>query len=464
MKGKIIILEDILEDAKYFYKMLINEGYDVKFALNSTEFSIIYDKFKPELNLLDLTLKNSEFDGIEVYRKLLTEKDFSAKVIVLSSDSPTGKVVEAIKLGAVTYHPKGADFDKDKFLLEVKQVISQMREIDLLQEQSLDTVFIGVHPKIKDLKKKIVKYSQSNMNILLTGETGTGKSLLAKLIHQLSKRNEKPFVDVDLKFFNENLIESELFGHVKGAFHGAAANKKGYFENAERGTLFLDEIANLSIDNQAKLIKFISEKRIPIVGGKFKDIDVRIISATNRNLTKLVREGKFREDLYHRFAEKVVIIPPLQERQSDVLILMEKFLHEMANDLNRKTEYDLSKIKDELMSYSWPGNIRPLKNLCRSIAEFNDVVNNKVILQEFGDLNRENKNLETDPELQNYPLYHNLLNSNNLYKSLENFEKFFIENHLERNLYRISKTAESINIDRATLYKKINKYGIEIPK
>ena len=459
MERKIIILEDIERVAKHYQKMLIKVGNNVQIALNSTQFFNIYNTFKPQLILLDLTLKNSELDGLEVYRKLLSTGEFASKVIVLSSESPTGKVVEAIKLGAVTYHPKGADFDKDKFLLEIKQVFDQLEEMSGLKQNSLDNVFLGKHAKISELKSNIIKYAQTNMNILITGETGTGKSLLAKAVHQISKRSKNPFVDVDLKFFNENLIESELFGHVKGAFHGANYNKKGYIEDANNGTLFLDEIANLSFDNQAKLLKVIDEKRIAPVGGKFKDVNVRILAATNKELTKLVQDGEFREDLYHRFNQLIIDIPPLHERPSDIIYLIDFFLKENANEMNRKPEFKLSEISDSLIEYSWPGNVRPLKDLCRRVAEFNNVIDNKAILSEFELLKLRNKNLESNDEYK-YPVQNNLFGIPDLYSATDNFEKIFIEFHLKQNSYKIGHTAKSIGIDRATLYKKMQKYGI----
>jgi len=324
---------------------------------------------------------------------------------------------------------------------------------------------IGNHPKMKQLKEMIVKFSQSGMNLLITGETGTGKGLIAELIHQNSKRKDKPFKSVDIKSIPETLLESELFGHKKGAFTDAKYEKKGYFENADAGTLFIDEISNMSLENQAKLLKAIDEKQIPVVGsgGQFKKVNVRIISAANCDLTEMVKKGEFRKDLYFRFANCMITIPPLRERASDITMLTEKFLMDYAREFNKSLDIDLKNIKEKLESYSFPGNVRELKNFCRFITEFYDHIDNEIIIDELNNHINRNKNLSENTNEINYPIHHNLLNSDNFFQSLESFEKLFIKHHLEKNLGRVSRTAEAIGLDRTTLYKKMKKYGIGIP-
>ncbi|HHE37350.1 MAG TPA: sigma-54-dependent Fis family transcriptional regulator, partial [Candidatus Cloacimonetes bacterium] len=378
------------------------------------------------------------------------------------------EVVEAMKLGAVNFNEKGENFNRIKFLADINQAISlkfQEAEINSLRKQSLDSFLIGKHPKMKHLKEKIMKFSQSEMNLLITGETGTGKGLIAELIHQNSSRKDKPFKSIDIKSIPETLLESELFGHKKGAFTDAKFEKKGYFENAEAGTLFIDEISNMSLENQAKLLKVIDEKQIPVVGsgGQFKKVNVRIISAANCDLTEMVRKGEFRKDLYFRFANCLITIPPLRERASDITVLMEKFLMDYTREFNKSLDINLKNIRGKLESYSFPGNVRELKNLCRFITEFYEHIDNEIILDEFEKHINRNQNLsEKSLEIQ-YPLHHNLLNSNDFYRSLEDYEKLFLKHHLEKNLYRVSRTAEAIGLDRTTLYKKMKKYGIEIP-
>ena len=468
MKSKIILLEDIEQIAKHYKKMLQKEGYKVQIALNSTNFFWIYEKFKPDLILLDIILKNSELNGIEVFQKLQERKDFTAKVIVLSSEATKTEVVEAMKLGATNFNEKGENFSRIKFLADIKQAIAlknQEREIDILRKQSLDSVLIGKHEKIKQVKDQIRKFSQSDMNLLITGETGTGKGLIAELIHQNSKRKNNPFKSVDIRSIPETLLESELFGHKKGSFTGANFDKKGYFETANTGTLFIDEISNLNVGNQSLVLKVIEEKRIPIVGsgGHTKDVDVRIISAANCDLTEMVQKGEFRKDLYFRFANCIITIPPLRERVSDIIILTEQFLMDYAREFNKSLDIDLKYIREKLESYSFPGNVRELKNFCRFIMEFYDRIDNQIIINELNNHMNRNKNLTNNPININYPFHHKLLNSNNLYQSLESFEELFIKQHLEKNLGRVSKTAKAIGLDRTTLYKKMKKFGIEIP-
>ena len=468
MKGKIILLEDIEQIAMQYNKMLENEGYQVQAALNSTSFFRIYENFKPDLILLDIVLKNSELNGIEIFQELQKRKDFAAKVIVLSSEATKTEVIEAMKLGAVNFNEKGENFNRIKFMADIHQAISlknQEEEIDTLRKQSLDLVLIGNHDKMKYLKETIVKFAQSDMNLLITGETGTGKGLIAELIHQNSRRKDKPFKTVDIKSISDTLLESELFGHKKGAFTGAVFDKKGYFEMADTGTLFIDEISNLSPANQMQILKVIEEKRIPIVGGggQTKDVDVRIISAANCDLTELVKKGEFRKDLYFRFANCIIAIPPLRERTSDITILTERFLLDYAREFSKSLDINLKNIKENLESYLFPGNVRELKNFCRFIIEFYDHINNQIILDELKKHINRNKNLSEDPNNLKYPIYNNLLDSNNFFQSLESFEELFIKHHLEKNLGRVSRTAKAIGLDRTTLYKKLKKYGIEIP-
>ncbi|MCK4696377.1 MAG: sigma-54-dependent Fis family transcriptional regulator, partial [Candidatus Cloacimonetes bacterium] len=263
----------------------------------------------------------------------------------------------------------------------------------------------------------------------------------------------------------ETLLESELFGHKKGSFTGANFDKKGYFETANTGTLFIDEISNLNVGNQSLVLKVIEEKRIPIVGsgGHTKDVDVRIISAANCDLTEMVQKGEFRKDLYFRFANCIITIPPLRERVSDIIILTEQFLMDYAREFNKSLDIDLKYIREKLESYSFPGNVRELKNFCRFIMEFYDRIDNQIIINELNNHMNRNKNLTNNPININYPFHHKLLNSDNLYQSLESFEELFIKQHLEKNLGRVSKTAKAIGLDRTTLYKKMKKFGIEIP-
>ncbi len=468
MKGKIILLEDIEQIAMHYKKMLQKEGYTVQTALNSTSFFRIYENFKPDLILLDIVLKNSELNGIEVFQELQKMKDFTSKVIVLSSEATKTEVIEAMKLGAINFNEKGENFNRIKFLADIHQAISlknQEEKINNLQKHSLDFVLIGDHDKMKYLKERIVKFAQSDMNLLITGETGTGKGLIAELIHQNSQRKVKPFKTVDIKSISATLLESELFGHKKGAFTGANFDKKGYFETADTGTLFIDEISNLSLANQMQILKVIEEKQIPIVGGggQTKEIDVRIISAANCDLTEMVKKGEFRKDLYFRFANCIIMIPPLRERASDITILTEKFLLDYSREFSKSLDIDLKSIKGKLESYSFPGNVRELKNFCRFIIEFYDHIDNQIILDELKKHINRNKYLSEDPNNCKYPIHNNLLDSNNFFRSLESFEELFIKHNLDKNLGRVSRTAKAIGLDRTTLYKKMKKYGIEIP-
>ena len=388
MKRKIMLLEDNKRISEYYKKMLENENYNVKTALNSQEFFNIYNDFQPDLILLDIVLKNSELNGIEVFKKIKESPNFNSKVIILSSEASKTQVVEAMKLGAVNFNEKGENFNRIKFLADIRQAIeikAQEEELLKLKTQSINSLFIGEHPKAKYVKELIRRYSQSDVNLLIIGETGTGKGLVAELIHNNSKRKNGPFKSIDIKTIPESLLESELFGHKKGAFTGATADKKGYFEAADGGTLFIDEISNLSMTNQMQILKVIEEKKIPIVGsgGQTKIIDTRIITATNVELTKLIEKNEFRTDLYFRLAGCTIFIPPLRERKSDIPLLMEKFLIQFTREYNKSLDIDLKEIKDKLENYSFPGNVRELKNFCKFVSQIYNRIDNDVILEEF---------------------------------------------------------------------------------
>lgn len=274
----------------------------------------------------------------------------------------------------------------------------------------------------------------------------------------------KPFKTLDIRSISENLIESELFGHVKGSYTGADYDKKGYFESADAGTLFIDEIANLSLSNQAQILKVIEEKRIPIVGsgGKHKDVDVRIITASNSDLTEMVQLGKFRKDLYFRFANCVISIPSLRERVSDISILTERFLVEYSREFKTTLDISVNEIKEKLENYSWPGNVRELKNFYRFIAEFHNKVDNETIIDELSKHINRNKSLsEIVINELSYPAYHSIFNLTNYFSAMESFRKKYLIHQLKINHHRVVQTAKAIGLDRTTLYKKMKKYKIK---
>ncbi|MCF7918662.1 MAG: sigma-54 dependent transcriptional regulator [Candidatus Cloacimonetes bacterium] len=463
---KILLLEDEAAVARSFQRLLEQENYQVARAADSKEFDLVYEKLLPDLILLDIELKNSEFNGLEIFAKIRQQEDFRAKVIVLSAKATRMQVAEAMKMGAINFIEKGTSFNRDKFLADIKQALELSRrekQITDLRLSNLDGSFIGDSEDSKRIKQQILKLAPTNLNILITGETGTGKGVIAELIHRYSKRAHRPYKVVDVKSIPDTLMESELFGHTKGAFTGADAEKKGYFENADQGTLFIDEISNLSLGEQAKLLKVIEEKQIPVVGtgGKNRNVDVRIIAASNQDLTELSNEGKFRNDLYFRLAVGNIHIPPIRQRQEDIIELMNRFLLDCARENKNSLNYNLSKISSDLQSYPWPGNVRELRNLTIFISQLYDPIDNSAIMREFTQLKQRTHKL-TNVNCHNKETteMEAIMQNTDYTTAMNTFEKQYLETQLKLHHNKVSDTANALGLERTTLYKKIKKLGI----
>jgi len=464
--NKILLLEDEDGVARSFMRLLGQTDYEVRRAANSDEFYQIYNEHKPDLILLDIELENSQQNGVQIFDTIRRQEDFSSKVIVLSAKATRTQVAEGMKMGAINYIEKGSFFQKEKFLADIHQAMELSRtekEIQKLRLLSMDALFIGESEAIKGVKKKILMLSPKEMNILITGETGTGKGVVAELVHRNSLRADKPYKVVDIKLIPDSLLESELFGYIKGAFTGADTSKPGYFENADHGTLFMDEISNLSSNEQSKILTVIEEKKIPVVGsgGKTKHVDIRIIAASNKDLTELSVQGDFRDDLYYRLAAGNIHIPPLRERKEDIMLLMQRFLMDSARENRMSLDIDLQAIASELKSYPWPGNVRELKNFANIVTELYDIVDNQVIIKEFNIHKKRNyklakglnKKLEENPldEIMQNPDYHYVMDT---------LEKKYLETQLMLHNNKVTQTAKEIGVERTTLYKKMKKLEI----
>jgi len=317
---------------------------------------------------------------------------------------------------------------------------------------------MGESPQIKQVLKQIKIIAPTNMTVILQGESGTGKELIAQMIHQKSPRKNNPFIAIDCGAIPDTLAESELFGHEKGAFTGADAQKEGRFEEANGGTLFLDEITNLSTTTQRKLLRVIQERRLQHIGGKRSiKIDVRIIVATNINLSGAVRRGKFREDLFHRLNEFHISLPPLRERKEDIPHLAMRFLKEGNQELNKKTEGFSSDVMKLFLNYPWPGNVR----------EFKNVVRKAVLLCDFNHIKPEHVSLDNiapskKPEFQQ-DLDKGVSLKEITKKATRQIEKKVIKQALTKAGGNKSKTAKILKIDRMTLYSKIKEHKIRVP-
>lgn len=362
---KILIIEDNPTLQGVLREILEPLGEEILSAYTGEEGLKILKEEEIDLVLLDLMLP--KITGLEVLDQI--KKDFeSIPVIVITAYASIDTAIDAMKRGAFHYIPK--PFKNEEILIQVKKALEQRALIEenirlkeaLLSKYSFENI-IGKSPDLQRVFELIKVAAPSNSNILITGESGTGKELVARAIHHNSKRKDKPFIPINCGTMDPLLLESQLFGHKKGAFTGAVSDKKGLLEVADGGSLFMDEIGSIPMDTQAKILRVIQEKEfLPLGDVNFKKVDVRLISATNVDLNKLIEEGKFRQDLYYRLNVIHIHLPPLKDRKEDIPLLVDYFLKKFGKE-NEKEDL---KIKPEtlkiLMDYDWPGNVRELEN------------------------------------------------------------------------------------------------------
>jgi DNA-binding NtrC family response regulator len=365
--------------------------------------------------------------------------------IVLATFPRLESAVRAVRAGAFDYLGKPID---DARLLDVLRLaVQQLRFSE--GNSPVTTSLLGGHPSIAKLVATARSVAASRTTVLITGESGTGKSLLAKLIHDSSPRAEQPFGQLSCGSLSETLLESELFGHVKGAFTGATSDKQGRFLAADEGTLFLDEINSASPAMQVKLLRAIQERSFePVGSAKTETVDVRLILAANADLAQLVSEGRFREDLFYRINVVPLHLPPLRERATDVPLLANAFLRRFAKESNRQILGFAPAALEALQAYRWPGNVRELEN----------AIERAVVLSHAPTLTLEDLPESITQRLARPPTAEG--NPRPLYEALETPERTLIEQALERNRWNRNQTAAELRIDRTTLYKKMRKYRI----
>lgn len=367
----------VVEDNEWYNKLLVHQlGLNPDFQIKSfTTGQEVLDHLNERPNVLTLDYRLSDMDGEAVLKKV-KEFDPGIEVIIISEQEEIETAVELLKLGAFDYLVKSNDI-KDRLHNSIRHI----REHDGLKKQvqtlkkevqskfEFEKSIIGQSPAIKKVFNMLEKATKTNITVTVTGETGTGKEVVAKAIHYNSDRKEQPFVPVNMAAIPAELIESELFGHEKGAFTGAATRRIGKFEEANNGTLFLDEIGEMDLSFQAKLLRAIQEKEVTRVGGnKITKVNCRIIVATNRNLMEEVKAGNFREDLYYRLFGLPIILPPLRERDKDILLLAKFFVKNFCKE-NGMEELKFSEsAKRKLLSYAFPGNVRELKSVVELAA------------------------------------------------------------------------------------------------
>lgn len=453
----ILIVDDEKSIRDSLSGILLDEGFTPLTADSGEAALAKLREEKPDLILLDIWMPG--LDGLETLTRI-REIYPDQLVIMMSGHGTIETAVRSTKLGAYDFIEKPLSLEKillcTQNALKTGQLVEENRE--LKAKMAKDYEMIGISEPILDLKKQIKIAAPTSGWVLITGENGTGKELVARAIHNLSKRRDKPFVEVNCAAIPEELIESELFGHEKGSFTGATTQRRGKFDQAHEGTLFLDEIADMSLKTQAKVLRILQEKKFERVGGnKTIEVDVRVIVATNKNLEDEINAGRFREDLYYRLNVIPFHVPALRERNEDIPLLINHFLGHYCRQEGREIKSLESTAMDVLIDYAWPGNVRELKNLIERMVIMTPepVITVDMLPQVFFEKTLKGAK-DTAPVSS--------LEANTFREAKEEFEKEFLLNKLEENGWNISRTAEAIGIERSNLHRKIKTYGIELQK
>jgi DNA-binding NtrC family response regulator len=445
----VLVIDDELQICESINMILEYEGYDVESTTSANEG---LEKFSSkEFSAVLLDIQMPEMNGFEVLKKIKEQKQ-SASVIIISAHGSVENAIKATRLGAFDFLEK--PIDRDKLLISVRnatETASLKEENEVIKKVWVgDGEILGKSKAIQNILQMIDKVAPLDTRVLITGENGTGKELVARAIHNKSERKDKQFVEVNCAAIPNELIESELFGHEKGSFTGAVQQRIGRFELANKGTLFLDEVGDMSHQAQAKVLRAIEDGKIERVGGGKKiDVDVRLIAATNKNLKEEIEKGNFREDLLHRLNVIPIVVPPLRERTEDIPILVDRF----TTDISIKHKKPVVKFSDDairiLQNQSWTGNVRELRNIVERIII---IVGKKEISAKDIDFMFAGNQQSVD-ELVDM--------SNSFQEFKEKAERIFILKQLRANDWNISKTAEILEIQRSHLYNKMKKYEIE---
>jgi len=452
----ILIVDDNRDMQFTLSNILKDQGYETICAPDGERAIKEVKKKSPNLALLDIKLPG--MDGMKILEEM-KQIDKNLIIIMLTAFGDVKDAVRAMRLGAFDYITK--PFDNEEIVLIIKKALQTQylsKEVEALRkrlgEKTAIEEVMGESPQIKQVLNQVNIIAPTNMTVILQGESGTGKELISQMIHQKSKRADKPFIAVDCGAIPETLVESELFGYEKGAFTGADERKEGKFEQANGGNLFLDEIGNLTDAIQMKLLRVIQEKKVQHLGGK-KDItiDVRIIVATKTNLSEAMRVGTFRDDLYHRLNEFQINLPPLRERREDIPVLAKYFLEEANHELNRNIKGFSNEVMKFFLGYNWPGNVRELKNLVKRAVLLSDA---EQISPSHLSLNNNTAN--------NTPVSQNKANLTDALTSFEDaskaFERDLIKNALEKAEGNKIKAAKILQINRKALYRKMKSLNL----
>jgi len=447
MKERILVVDDEARARTVLADILVSGGYEAGQAENGAEALRAVSENRPDLVLLDVMLP--DMNGIDVLKELAKLAP-ALPVIMISGFGTIQDAIRATRLGALDFLEKPAE--RERILLAVGNALERermRREVALLKEEALRKYrMVGVSAALQGVFQRIDEVAGTRATVLITGENGTGKDLVARAIHAKSGRRDRPFVKLNCAAIPETLIESELFGHEKGSFTGALAQKKGKLEIAHRGTLFMDEVGDLSPAGQAKLLRVLQDRVFERVGGTEEiEVDVRILSATNKDLKREIEQSRFREDLYYRINVIQIHVPSLRERRGDIPVLADFFMEQQCeeNGVSRKRFSD--RAVDYLQSLAWPGNVRELENLVKRAAIL--VKAEEIMPHDLAGL------LEPDSGKLR-------IRKQTLRDARHEFEREFVRQTLAANDGDKTRTAEQLDIERTHLYRKMRELGLPL--
>ncbi len=456
MSGTILVVDDEESIRTSLAGILEDEGFKPLFAADGVDALALAKREVLDLVLLDIWMPR--MDGLETLQKL-KELHPELIVIMMSGHGTIETAVKATKMGAYDFIEKPLSLEKVIVAVNNALGMNRLREENAsLRGMVLkNRKMIGISPPMRKLQEQIKLVAPATAPVLISGENGAGKELVARAIHFAGSRRDEPFVELNCAAIPEELIDSELFGHERGAFAGAVAQKKGKFDLADGGTIFLDEIGDMPLKTQAKVLRILQERKFERVGGaRTIEVDVRIIAATTKVLEEEVRAGNFREDLYYRLNIVTFTVPPLRERKEDIPPFIEHFLEEFCRQEGRERKVMEPEALELMENYDWPGNVRELKNIIERIVIMTPgrtvTVSHIPEYIAAGELHRGGG------------LRHDGVEKSSLRGAREEFEKDFIIQKLEENDWNISKTAEAIALERSNLHRKIKSYGIDLKK
>jgi two-component system nitrogen regulation response regulator NtrX len=433
--------------------VLTDEGFDVDTASSGEECLDKANGAAFDVIVLDIWLPG--LDGLTTLQRL-RERQIDSQVVIISGHGNIESAVRAIKMGAFDFIEKPLSLEKTVLVvrnaLRQRDLETENRALRAKVDRQQQHTMVGESPAMQHLREQVSLAAPTNGRVLILGDNGTGKELVARTIHHTSRRKNGPFVEVNCAAIPEELIESELFGHVRGAFTGAVADKPGRFEQANTGTIFLDEIADMSLKTQAKVLRVLQEQVMERVGGTQRiKVDVRVLAATNKDLTAEIRAGRFREDLYFRLNVIPIFVPSLRDRHNDITLLAEHFMALLAAEYGRRPKRLAPEAAARLQHYPWPGNVRELRNVIERLIIM--VGGDTITAQDLGFLGRDGADSLAAPAAAGGPI-------RPLSEARDDFEKDYILRTLAEQQGNMSRTAEVLGVERSNLYKKLRAFGI----